>query len=124
MSGTMSEQNHCYKTDFETRREDQDFMRQNISMIRPSLDSTPFGMNRTNGTTSPIDSIPIGGGMTYPTPLTRPTYPPAQPTDSSKQEGKAHVPADLESDPSLSDSSSSKSDSSDDINFSKSRSKN
>ena len=39
---------------------DQDFGRQNKPMIRPPLDSTPFGINVTIGTTSPIDSIPVG----------------------------------------------------------------
>ena len=38
MSGTRSEQNHSSKTYFETRRENQDFGRQNISMSRPPLD--------------------------------------------------------------------------------------
>ena len=42
-------------------------------------------------------------------------------TESSKRKIKAHVPADLESDPSLSDSSLSKSDSLDDSNYSKSK---
>ena len=32
MSGTRSEQNYSYKTDFETKRENQDFGRQNISL--------------------------------------------------------------------------------------------
>ena len=59
MSGMRSEQKYSYKTDFETRRENQDFGRQNISMSQPPLDSTPFGRNTTNKTTSPIDSITI-----------------------------------------------------------------
>ena len=54
MSRTSSEQNYIDKTDFETRRENQDFGRQNISMSRPPLDSTPFDSNTINGTTSPI----------------------------------------------------------------------
>ena len=104
MSGTGSEQNYSYKTDFETRRKNQDFGRQNISMSRPPLESTTFGMNTTNGTTSPIDSIPVSTKTTYPIPLTRPmdfstrpTESPTQPTDSSKRKGKFHIPADLES---------------------------
>ena len=55
MIGTRSEQNYSYKTDFETRRENQDFGCQNISMSRPPFDSTPFGTNTTTGTTSPIE---------------------------------------------------------------------
>ena len=55
MSTTRSEQNYISKTDFETRRENQDFERQNISMSQPPLDSTTFGINITNVTTSPID---------------------------------------------------------------------
>ena len=46
-----------------------------------------------------------------------------QPTESSKRKGKAHVPTDLESDPSSSDSSLSESDSSNDSNYRKSKSK-
>ena len=60
MRGEMSEQKYNSINDFETRRENQYFERQNISMSRPPLDSTPFGMNTTNGTMSPIDSIPVG----------------------------------------------------------------
>ena len=60
MSRTRSEQNYIAKTDFETRRENQDFGRQNISMRRPPLDSTPLGTHKNNGKTSPIDSIPVG----------------------------------------------------------------
>ena len=55
MSATRSEQNYSYKTDFEIWRENQDFGRQNISMNRPPLESTPIGTNTTNGTTSPIE---------------------------------------------------------------------
>ena len=56
---TRSEQNYSYKTGFETRRENQDFGRQNISMSRLPLDSTHLGTNTTNVTTSSIDSIPL-----------------------------------------------------------------
>ena len=59
MSGTRSKQNYSYKTDFETRRENQNFGRQNISMSLPPLDSTPLGTNNTTGIKSPIDSIPV-----------------------------------------------------------------
>ena len=48
MSGTRSEQNYSSKTYFETKKENQDFGRQNIFMSRPPLDSTPFGTNTTN----------------------------------------------------------------------------
>ena len=43
-----SEQKYSAKTDFETRRENQDSGRQNNSMSRPPLDLTPLGMNTTN----------------------------------------------------------------------------
>ena len=71
MSGTRSEQNNRYKTDFETRRENQDFGRQNISMSQPPLDSTTFGTNITNRTMSPIDSISIREKTLDPTQLTQ-----------------------------------------------------
>ena len=67
-------------------------------MSRPPLVLTPFGTNTTNGTTSPIDLIPAGIKAPDPTPLTRPTDSPTLPTDSSQQKGKAHVPADPETD--------------------------
>ena len=73
MSKTGSEQDYNSKTDFETRRKNQDFGRQNNSMSRPHLDLTPLGTNTTNGTTSPIDSIPVGTKTPDPTPLTQPT---------------------------------------------------
>ena len=104
-----SEQNCNAKTDFETRREIQYFGRQNISMSLPPLDSTPLGANTTNGTTSPIDLIPIGTKTPEPTELTRPT-------DFSGQDRKALVPGDLDPDSSSSDSSSNKSNSSKDSN--------
>ena len=92
-------------------------------MSRLPLESTPIGMNTTNRTTSPIDSIHVVTKTPDLTPLTQPTESPTQPTDYSKQIGKAHIPVDLESDPSWSDSSSSKSDLSNDSNYSESKSK-
>ena len=59
VSRTGSEQNYNAKTDFGTRRENQDFGCQNNSMSRPHLESTPLGTNTTNRKTSPIDSIPV-----------------------------------------------------------------
>ena len=38
---------------------DQYFGRENNPMSRPTLDSTPLGKNTTNGTTSPVDLIPV-----------------------------------------------------------------
>ena len=73
VSSTGSEQNYNAKTDFENRRENQDFGRQNNSMSRPHLDLTPLGTNSTNETTSPIDSIPVGAKTPEPAPLTLPT---------------------------------------------------
>ena len=49
MSETRSEPKYSYKNYFETRRKNLDFGRQNISMGRPTLDSTPFGTSTTNG---------------------------------------------------------------------------
>ena len=71
---TRSEQNYSAKTDFETRRENQDFGRQTNSMSRPSLDLTPLGTNTKNGTTPPIDSITVGTKTPEPMPLSPPTY--------------------------------------------------
>ena len=68
MIRTRPEQKYSSKNDFETRRENQYFERQNISMSRPPLDSNPFGINTTNGATSPIDSIPVGTETPEPTP--------------------------------------------------------
>ena len=70
---TRSEQNYNTKTDFGTRRENQDFGCQNNSMSRPPLDSTPLGKNTNNGTTSTLDLIPVRTKMQDPTPLTLPT---------------------------------------------------
>ena len=107
-----SEQDYNAKTDFKTRRENQDFGRQNNSTCRPHLDLTTLGMNTINGTTSPIDSIPVEKKTPDPTPLT-------QPTESSEQNGKAHVPGELDPDPSLPESQSNKSNLSNDSNYSK-----
>ena len=130
MSITRSELEYSYKTDFQHWRKNQDFGRQNISLSCPPLDSMNIVMNTTNITTSPIDFIPIGEKTPEPTPRTRPTKfstrpteSSTQPTNSSKQKGKAHVPADLESDPSLSDSSLRESYSLADSNYRKYKSK-
>ena len=84
MNRTGSDQNYNSKTDFETRRENQDFGRQNNSM--------------TSGTTSPIDLIPVGTKRPEPMTLTLPT-------DFTEQHGKTHIPG--EPDPDLSSSESS-----------------
>ena len=81
-------------------------------MSRPHLDFTTLGMNTTNGTTSPIDSIPVGTKTPEPTPL-------IQPTGLLDQNGKTHVPGDPDPDPSSSDSLSKKSNSLNDSNSSK-----
>ena len=65
---------------------------------------------------SPIDLIPIRTKMTEPTPLTRPANFP-------DQNGKAHVPGDLDLDLSLSESLSNKSNFSKDSNSSVSNKK-
>ena len=100
--------------------ENQYFGRQTISMSRPPLDSTPFGKNKTNRTTSPIYSVPVRKKNPYHTPQTQPTYFPTQPIYSSEPKGKAQVPADPDPDPSLSDSSSNKYNFLNDNNSSKS----
>ena len=107
-SRKRSEQNYSPKTDCENRRENQYFERQNISMIRPPLESTPFGTNTTNRPTSPIDSITIRTKTPEPTPRTRTTNSPTLPKYLPYQNGKAHILGDLDPDPSLSDSSSKK----------------
>ena len=101
VSKTKANNNYNFKCDFETRREIQDCAQENISMSRPTLDSIPIGTNKTNRTTSPIGSIPVGTKSPDPTPLTRPTELP-------EQNGKAHVPNDPHPDPSLLESSSNK----------------
>ena len=93
---------------------DQDFGRQNDPMSRPTFDSTPLGTNTTNGTTSPIDSIPVGTKTPEPTQL-------ILPIEFPEQNGKAHVSGDPDPDPSLPDSSSKKYNSSNDSNSSKSK---
>ena len=103
MNRARSEQNYSSKTDFETERENQYFERQNISMSQLPLDSTPFGTNTTNLTTSPIGYIPVGTKMPEPEPQTRPMDSPTLSTNSSEQNKKAHVPWDPDPDPSSSD---------------------
>ena len=68
MSGMRPEQKYSYKTDLETRRENQDFGRQNISMSGPPLVLTHFGTNMTNITVSLIDIIPVRTKTSDPTP--------------------------------------------------------
>ena len=109
VSRTGSEKKYKPKSDFETRRENQDFGHQNNSMSRPPLDLTPLGTNTTNRTTSPIELIPVGTKLPEPTSLT-------PPTEFSEQIGKGHVPGDPYQDPSSSDSSQKKSNLSKDIN--------
>ena len=58
-AGRGQNKNYSYTTGFETRRKNQDFGRQNISMRPLPLDLTPFGTNTTNILTSPIDYIPV-----------------------------------------------------------------
>ena len=84
------------------------------------MESTPLGTNTTNGTTSPIGSIPVEKKTPKPMPLTPPKDLPAPPTDFPEQNGKAHIPGDPDTDPSLSDSSSNKSNSLKNSKFSKS----
>ena len=62
------------------------------------MDLTPLGTNNNNGTTSPIDSIPVGIKSPEPTQV-------ILPTDFPERNGKVHVPEDPYIEPSLSDSS-------------------
>ena len=73
VSKTKAKNHYNFKIDIETMREIQYFEQENISMSRPTLDSTPLGTNMTNVKTSPIDSIPVGVKTPEPNPLTRPT---------------------------------------------------
>ena len=73
------------------------------------MESTPLGTNMTNRKTSPIDLILVGTKIPDPTPLTQQTEFPEQ----------NNVPGEPDPEPSLSDSSSNKSNSSKDINYSK-----
>ena len=57
MRKTKTKNHYNFNSDFETRRENQDFGRKNDPMSRPNLDSTPIGTNTTKGKTSPIDLI-------------------------------------------------------------------
>ena len=92
VSKTKAKNHYNFKSEFETMRDkmvDQDFGGQNDPMSRPTLESNPLGMNTTNRTTSPIDSIPVR--TKYP----KPTSP----------ELSTDLPGDPDPDLSLSDSS-------------------
>ena len=54
VSETKAKNHYNFKSNFGTRREIQDFGRQNDHMSGPTLDPTPLGTNMTNGTMSPI----------------------------------------------------------------------
>ena len=73
-------------------------------MSPPPLDSTTVGMKRSDAKISPLDFSPVGAKVSDPKTLTLPT-------ELSKPKEKAqkqYVPEDPESDPVLSDSSSSR----------------
>ena len=114
MSAENSDYDYKYKTEFQIWRENQEFERQNISMSQPPLESIPIDMNMTNTEMSHLDSTPVGTKTPDPKPLTR--LP-----ELLKQNGKAHLLEDPESDLSSLDSSLIKSDSSDDIKYRKSK---
>ena len=73
MSAEKLDHDCNYKTDFEIWRENQKCERQNISMSRPPLDSTPTVMKMTNAKISHLESTPVGTKTLDPKPLTRPT---------------------------------------------------
>ena len=84
---------------------------------RPPLDLTHVGTNTSNEKISHFDSTHVGTKIQYPTTL-------KLPMESSKRKEKAqkeYIPEDPESDPSLSDSSPSEYDSSDDRKYRKSK---
>ena len=85
-------------------------------MSPPPLELTPIGKVATNARKSHLDSTHVGAKTLDPKPL-------KLPIDSSKRNGKEHVPEDPESDRSSSDSSSVISNSSDDNKYIKSKSK-
>ena len=70
MSKAKSDYDYKYKTEFQIWKENKEFERQNISMIRPPLDSTHIGKNTTNAKISHLESTPIGTKTPYPKPLT------------------------------------------------------
>ena len=82
-------------------------------MNQPPLHSTSLGTNTNNKTMSTSDSIPVGKKLPEHTTLTLHT-------DLTEKKGKAHVPGEPDQDPSLSDSSPKKYNSSNDSNSSKS----
>ena len=119
MSAPKSDKDYNHKTEFKFWEENKKFERQNNLMSQPPLDLNPFGKNMTNSKMSHLDLTPVGTKNSDTNPLT-------QLTKSSKCKEKAvkwYVPEDPESDPSSSDLSLSKSDSSDDIKYRKFRSK-
>ena len=61
-------------------------------MSRLPLDSTPLGTNTTNGTTSHINSIPVGTKTPEPTPLTQPTEFPNQKWENAHTRGTGSRP--------------------------------
>ena len=82
-------------------------------MSRPPLESTPIGTNTPNARISDLDLTPVGTKTPYPKPLTLPT-------ESSKRKEKSqkeYVRDDTESYPSLSDSSLSETDWSNDSKY-------
>ena len=99
VSGTKAKKQYNFKVEFETSRDkvvDTYFGLQNGPMSQPHVDSTPFGTNRTNGTTSSDDSIPVGTKSSNHATLILPTDLPVLPTD---------LLGDQDPNPSLSDSS-------------------
>ena len=87
-------------------------------MSQPPLDSTPIGTNTNNRKMSPIDLIPVGKTFPEPTPMTPSTDLPTLPKDFPEGNGKVHVTWDPDPYPSLSDSTSKKSNFTNDSNSS------
>ena len=65
-----SDYDYNYKFDFQIWNKNKEFERQNISMSRPPLDSTPVGTNMPNAKILSLDMSPVGAKIPYPKKLT------------------------------------------------------
>ena len=93
MNRAKAKNHYDFKIEFKTSKDKvvyQDFGLQNdsislphldsTSMSQPPLDSTPLGINTTNRTTSPSDSVPVRKTFPKAKPLTSPMDSPSLPT--------------------------------------------
>ena len=113
MSEVKSDYDYNYKNELQVWKENKEFECQNILMSRPPLYLTHVGTNTTNAKHHICTRLLLGAKMPDLKKLTLPT-------ESSKRKEKPqkeYVPDDPESDPSFSDSSSRKSDLSNDRKY-------